>query len=89
MLKMALAACAVLSLSTTGALAQHAAARAVLGACKPDIKQILRRGAARQRPHQGLHEGASSRTLGTVQGGALSGLAEQMNASAQVDQRQE
>jgi hypothetical protein len=40
MLKMALAACAALSLTTAGALAQPAAARQVLGACKPDIKQF-------------------------------------------------
>jgi hypothetical protein len=40
MLKMALAAGAVLSLTVAGAMAQPAGARAVLGACKPDIKQF-------------------------------------------------
>jgi Cysteine rich repeat len=40
MFKMVLAACAALSLSATSTLAQPAAARAVLGACKPDIKQF-------------------------------------------------
>jgi hypothetical protein len=40
MWKIALAICAVLSLSATGAEAQSAAAKAVLGACKPDIKRF-------------------------------------------------
>jgi hypothetical protein len=40
MLKIALAAAVVLSLSTSGAFAQSAAARGILNACKPDIRQF-------------------------------------------------
>lgn len=38
MLKLALTIGAALTLSTSAAMAQAAAAKAVLGACKPDIK---------------------------------------------------
>jgi hypothetical protein len=38
--KLVLAAGAILLLSTSGAMAQSAAARAVLGACKPDIRNF-------------------------------------------------
>ena len=40
MLKFALVTAAVLSISTSGVMAQSAAAKAVLGACKPDIKEF-------------------------------------------------
>jgi hypothetical protein len=38
--KLVVAAAAILLLSTSGAMAQSAAARAVLGACKPDIRNF-------------------------------------------------
>jgi hypothetical protein len=38
--KLVIAAGAILLLSTSGAMAQSAAARAVLGACKPDIRNF-------------------------------------------------
>jgi hypothetical protein len=38
--KLVLAAGAISLLSTSGAMAQSAAARAVLGACKPDIRNF-------------------------------------------------
>ena len=38
--KLVVAAGAILLLSTSGAMAQSAAARAVLGACKPDIRNF-------------------------------------------------
>jgi Cysteine rich repeat len=38
--KLVAAAGAILLLSTSGAMAQSAAARAVLGACKPDIRNF-------------------------------------------------
>jgi len=38
--KPVIAAGAILLLSTSGAMAQSAAARAVLGACKPDIRNF-------------------------------------------------
>jgi hypothetical protein len=38
--KLVLTAGAILLLSTSGAMAQSAAARAVLGACKPDIRNF-------------------------------------------------
>jgi len=38
--KRVVAAGAILLLSTSGAMAQSAAARAVLGACKPDIRNF-------------------------------------------------
>jgi len=38
--KLVVAAAAILLLPTSGAMAQSAAARAVLGACKPDIRNF-------------------------------------------------